>query len=188
MALGWFYRRRGFLRALAGVLLGLLLLGLLSWGLGWLRDWRVGLGLFGTGVVLSVLAGRAARWVPRRSILEIDFERGVVEKARAGRRRSGCGAERAAARASRRARRARARRRRPAGRGAARARRVVPARAGRGAGAPRRRPRVSREGEARGGVGRDDRRGQSATVEVYFASAFDQVHVQPAAMSGSTAC
>jgi len=76
----WLYRRRRLVAALAWIALalavlvaGLLLVGLLS---GW-----TGLAVLAAAfVVLGLVGARLGRYVPRRAILEVDFERGVVER------------------------------------------------------------------------------------------------------------
>lgn len=78
------YRLRGILRILAILALVLLVLGLVVWGIGLLAGWRAGLALLVAGVVFGFLAMRARRYVPRRTILEMDLERGVIECAPTG--------------------------------------------------------------------------------------------------------
>lgn len=77
----WLYRWQGLLRLLAGFLFALLVLALVAlalrvFGHGW--GWFAGLVV---AILLTLVARHVRRWVPRRTLLEVDFERGVVEKA-----------------------------------------------------------------------------------------------------------
>lgn len=79
--MGFFFRHRKLIRWLA--IVALVLLGLIGvvFAVAHLSRWWVAAGLAVLSLALFVLAGRAARWVPRRTVLEVDLERGVVERA-----------------------------------------------------------------------------------------------------------
>lgn len=80
--MGFLFRQRGLLLLLAIAALALLALVGAVWVAVHLAQWWVVLGLAGLALVLFVFARKASRWVPRRILLELDLERGVVERAK----------------------------------------------------------------------------------------------------------